>query len=61
MFLVQVIGSYNEVEDSETFGRLTDALQFMKGEIERGKSTDNLKLLEELEVEFIIDVKVKEK
>ena len=61
MFLVQVTGSYDEVEGIETFGRISDALQYMKGEVERGRATEALKLFEELEITFTVDVTVKEK
>jgi len=58
MFLVRVIGNFDEVEETATYGKIEDALLFAKTLVEGGRSVEDVKFFQELDLTFTVNVEV---
>jgi len=61
MFLVQVIGGYDEVEETDTYEKIEDALLYARTLVEGGRSIVDVKIFQELDLNFTVYVTVEQK
>lgn len=59
MFRLEIEDQYEEVEETFSFDTLEEAIKGVREEVMQGTSTERIRLLKEIELSFIVDVKVK--